>query len=65
MGSDVKLVGYDDQSLARDWGITTVRQPIELMGEKAVDMMLERLEKPGKEVENLCLKPEMVERESA
>jgi len=27
--------------------------------------MLERLEKPGKEVENLCLKPEMVERESA
>jgi len=65
IGQDVKLVGYDDQSLARDWGITTVRQPIELMGEKAVDMMLERLEKPGKEVENLCLKPEMVERESA
>lgn len=65
VGRDVKLVGYDDQSVARDWGITTVRQPIEQMGEKAVDMMLERLKRPGKEVESVCLKPEMVERESA
>jgi LacI family transcriptional regulator len=61
----VKLVGYDDQSVARDWGITTVRQPIEEMGEKAVDLMFKRLERPGKEVESLCLKPEIVERESA
>jgi len=64
MGLDVNLVGYDDQSVAKDWGITTVRQPIEEMGEKAVELMIKRLEDPDSKVESICFKPEVVERES-
>ena len=44
---DVALVGFDDSELARsaDPPLTTVRQPIELLGARMAAMLLDQLER--------------------
>lgn len=63
--NDVKLIGYDDTSIASlvTPRITSIKQPIEQMSECAVQLILQKLE--GNEVEKMTLfDVSLVERET-
>jgi len=63
---DVAVVGYDDLLLSQFTtpGLTTIRQPAELMGEQAADMLLRLLAKEPVR-ERVRLQPSLVVRDSA
>lgn len=62
----LRILGFDEQPISRILGITTVRQPIEKMGEMAARKLIERLEagRPGKP-ERYRVRYRLIERESA
>lgn len=66
VGRDVAVTGYDDAPIAQYLHppLTTVCQPIHLVGENIVDLLLRQIE--GKEIspKNVLLKPELIIRES-
>ena len=43
VGSQLKIIGFDDQPWARGRGLTTLHQPVEAMGYDAAQLLLERL----------------------
>ena len=63
---DVSVVGYDDSALmtCTDPPLTTVRQPIEMMGQAAVDMLVNQIEGSGVAPDELLFEPELVVRGS-
>jgi DNA-binding LacI/PurR family transcriptional regulator len=64
---DVAVVGFDDAPLASyaDPPLTTIRQPVELLGQEMVRLLLHRLSDPDGEPESLILPTELVVRASA
>jgi DNA-binding LacI/PurR family transcriptional regulator len=63
---DVSIVGYDDSVLmtCTDPPLTTVRQPIEMMGQAAVDLLVNQIEGSGVAADELLFEPELVVRGS-
>ena len=63
---DVSVVGFDDSALmtCTDPPLTTVRQPIEMMGQAAVDMLVNQIEGSGVAPDVLLFEPELVVRGS-
>jgi DNA-binding LacI/PurR family transcriptional regulator len=63
---DVSVVGYDDSALmtCTDPPLTTVRQPIELMGQAAVDLLVNQIEGAAATTDELLFEPELVVRGS-
>ncbi|NUT32495.1 MAG: EAL domain-containing protein [Hamadaea sp.] len=63
---DQAIVGFDDQRVApySDPPLTTVRQPVELLGETAVAELVRLLRKEGGECRRHCLPTSLVVRES-
>ena len=63
---DVSVVGYDDSALmtCTDPPLTTVRQPIEMMGQAAVDLLVNQIEGTGVQRDELLFEPELVVRGS-
>ncbi len=64
--ADLWIVGYDDIELA-SWGaydLTTVRQPMDRMVARAIDLLLARIEQRGRKRETVCLPNELVIRRS-
>lgn len=61
---DVSVVGFDDiQSVAFiSPGLTTVRQPLQKMGEIAARTLLDRIEGRAKYVPEIAIEPEFVVR---
>jgi len=64
---DVAVVGFDDAQLASyaDPPLTTVRQPVELLGQEMVRLLLYRLSKPQGKPKAIILPTELVVRSSA
>jgi LacI family transcriptional regulator, repressor for deo operon, udp, cdd, tsx, nupC, and nupG len=64
---DVGVVGFDDVAIATmaEPQLTTVRQPMQQLGETAAELLLERLRDPKAEVEGILLKHKLVVRASA
>ncbi|WP_419890751.1 LacI family DNA-binding transcriptional regulator [Paenibacillus xylanexedens] len=64
---DVSIIGFDNTILASVTSppLTTVAQPIEELGHRAVDLLIEELKDERKEPQKIVLKPELVIRESA
>ncbi|MEK4271887.1 LacI family DNA-binding transcriptional regulator [Paenibacillus sp. FSL R7-0026] len=64
---DVSIIGFDNTILASVTSppLTTVAQPIEDLGHRAVDLLIEELKDERKEPQKIVLKPELVIRESA
>ena len=64
---DIAVVGYDDIPVASVFtpSLTTVRQPVEKMGNEAFVMALEAMQGRLKEQKNLVFQPEFIKRESA
>jgi DNA-binding LacI/PurR family transcriptional regulator len=63
---DLAIIGFDDQPLAEmlDPKLTTIRQPVNEMGEKAVEVIIDMLSNLEAEVENYELPIELVVRQS-
>ncbi len=63
---DVAIIGFDDISLAARSipALTTIRQPIETMGARAVDMVIDLIENPTTATRSLILPTELVVRAS-
>jgi DNA-binding LacI/PurR family transcriptional regulator len=63
---DISVVGFDDIQNAAYYNptLTTVRQPLQKMGEIAARTLLDRLEKRMKWVPEITIKPEFVVRSS-
>ena len=63
---DVSVVGFDDSALmtCTDPPLTTVRQPIEMMGQAAVDLLVNQIEGTGVQRDELLFEPELVVRGS-
>jgi DNA-binding LacI/PurR family transcriptional regulator len=63
---DVSVVGFDDIRIAvhNNPSLTTVRQPLEKMGEVAARTLLKRLEDHGSWVPKIAIEPELVVRDS-
>ncbi|MCP1181710.1 LacI family DNA-binding transcriptional regulator [Paenibacillus sp. 1781tsa1] len=64
---DVSIIGFDNTILASVTSppLTTVAQPIEELGHRAVDLLIEELKDEQKEPQKIVLKPELVIRDSA
>jgi len=62
----ISLVGYDDNAVAKTTRprLTTVRQPLEMMGEMAAKLLIERVRYPGAKQAHEIVPYEIVERES-
>ncbi|MEV1290389.1 LacI family DNA-binding transcriptional regulator [Micromonospora sp. NPDC049679] len=63
---DVSVVGFDDSAImtCTDPPLTTVRQPIETMGQAAVDLLVTQIEGAGVTPDELLFEPELVVRGS-
>jgi LacI family transcriptional regulator, repressor for deo operon, udp, cdd, tsx, nupC, and nupG len=64
--ADISVVGFDDSALmtCTDPPLTTVRQPIEMMGQAAVDLLVNQIEGTGVQPDELLFEPELVVRGS-
>ncbi|BCJ42009.1 LacI family transcriptional regulator [Actinoplanes ianthinogenes] len=64
--ADVSVVGFDDSAFmtCTDPPLTTVRQPIETMGQSAVDLLVTQIEEAGVVRDELLFEPELVVRGS-
>jgi DNA-binding LacI/PurR family transcriptional regulator len=63
---DVAIVGFDDAPLAAyaDPPLTTIRQPVELLGQEMVRLLMHRLSEPNGEPKTIILPTEIVVRSS-
>ncbi|MFI9638692.1 LacI family DNA-binding transcriptional regulator [Micromonospora sp. NPDC051925] len=64
--ADVSVVGFDDSAFmtCTDPPLTTVRQPIETMGQAAVDLLVTQIDGAGVLPDELLFEPELVVRGS-
>ena len=64
---DIGLVGFDDSAIASQLKVplTTVRQPVKKIGEKAVQLLMKRIENPDKKAEKVILPAKLIIRESS
>jgi len=63
-GRDVSVVGFDGHEMAEHLDLTTIVQPVEEIGERAARSLLEALDIPGREPEQVMLPLSMVVRGS-
>ncbi|MDG4821886.1 LacI family DNA-binding transcriptional regulator [Asanoa sp. WMMD1127] len=63
---DISVIGFDDSGLmtCTDPPLTTIRQPIEMMGQAAVDILVNQIEGVGVNTDELLFEPELVVRGS-
>jgi DNA-binding LacI/PurR family transcriptional regulator len=63
---DLSVVGFDDSAFmtCTDPPLTTVRQPIETMGQSAVDLLTTQIDGAGVGADELLFEPELVVRDS-
>ena len=63
---DLSLFGYNDiiYSGYLTPPLNTMKQPLQEIGEKAVDLLIKTIEDPGRPREKIMMQPEFIERES-
>jgi DNA-binding LacI/PurR family transcriptional regulator len=63
---DVSIVGFDDMPLSSYFNpsITTIRQDVPILGHNAVRLLINKIEYPGEEIQQLLYTPELVVRNS-
>ncbi|NLX07948.1 MAG: GntR family transcriptional regulator [Phycisphaerae bacterium] len=64
--SDISVIGYDDEPICRylDPPLASVRQPVEQMGQAAMEMLIGRMGNPRGAIEHCVLPVEFVSRAS-
>ncbi|VXB06357.1 LacI family transcriptional regulator [Arthrobacter sp. 9AX] len=63
---DIALIGYDDIDFAQSAVVplSSIRQPARLIGETAVDLLLQKLKQPEHEHRHIWFEPNLIARES-
>ncbi|GAA3333016.1 hypothetical protein GCM10020331_095400 [Ectobacillus funiculus] len=63
---DLSIVGFDDTILATvcDPPLTTIAQPIQEMGKRVVELLVDEIERPKEIKQRIVLSPKLVVRES-
>ena len=61
---DVRVIGFDDSDVARALDMTSVRVPFEESGQRALDVLAERINDSTRPVENTRLQTSLVVRAS-
>ena len=66
VGKDLLVVGYDDIPAASDVSpaLTTLRQPLETIGTRLVEVLLRHIDNPGAEAEGIEIRPELIVRQT-
>lgn len=62
---DLAVIGFDDLDMAEYFNLTTIRQHLDESGQIAVEMLLSRLNNPGRPVQISKLPLEIIERGTA
>ncbi|WP_420594113.1 LacI family DNA-binding transcriptional regulator [Deinococcus sp.] len=57
LGGEVRIVGFDDEPHAQELGLSTLRQPVEALGQTLVRLLMERLETPGLPIRSVEFDP--------
>jgi len=65
LGDEVRVIGFDNQPWAEDYGITTLHQPVEEMGKMAAHLLMERIKGNRGVTRAICYKPKLIKRSSA
>ncbi|MCY1561817.1 HTH-type transcriptional repressor PurR [compost metagenome] len=63
---EIAIIGYDDIDFAQSAVVplSSIRQPARLIGQTAVDLLLQELKNPGKGHRHIGFEPNLVARES-
>ncbi|MCM8776854.1 MAG: GntR family transcriptional regulator [Candidatus Omnitrophica bacterium] len=66
IGKDISVVGFDDFPICRILSpqLTTIKQPLELMAEKAIELLEERIKSHNKDNKQIILPTELIIRNS-
>jgi len=64
VGVDVHLVGYDDLPLARYVGLTTLRQPMNDIGGRAFELLMNRMSGTANGTVHTVFSPTLIQRQS-
>ncbi len=64
LGTDVRVIGFDDLKWSKKIGLTTIRQPIMEMGKKATRILLKRISGDSSPRYEACFEPKLVVRTS-
>lgn len=66
VGRDIAIAGYDDSPMAPFLHppLTTVRQPIQQVGEQIVELLLKQIDGEAINQKNILLRPELIVRDS-
>lgn len=65
VGKDIAIIGFDDIQIAEYVGLSTIRQPMYEMGQKAFDMLKSKIESKKDINQQQKLAPELVVRHSS
>jgi DNA-binding LacI/PurR family transcriptional regulator len=58
MGDEIVATGYDDEPVAEYLGLTSLRQPTDLLGAKVVDLLMAQIGKEKIAAQKILLEPE-------
>jgi DNA-binding LacI/PurR family transcriptional regulator len=61
---DLSIIGFDGHEMSEYTDLTTIEQPVQLMGEMAARSIMERIRKPNAETNSLVLPTTLVVRNS-
>jgi len=61
---ELAVVGFDDIDLAEHIDLTTIRQQLDESGRLAAEMLLARIDKPGRSLQHIKLPLDLIERET-
>lgn len=64
VGEDVRVIGFDNQPWAEELELSTVHQPVEELGEAAVELLLQRMKNPSLPPRHVQYTPSLVRRAS-
>lgn len=64
---DLAIIGHEDLPITAVMrpSLTTIRQPLEVLGREAVAMVLANIEEPGRPFRDLAMDVQLIERETA
>jgi len=63
---DISIIGFDDAPIAPYLNppLTTMRQPIEELGQRAAQLLIKSIQYPNRAPEHVCIQSQLIERES-
>ncbi len=65
MGIEIAVTGYDDGPVAAYLGLTSIRQPTDVIGATVVDLLLSQIRREKNGLRQILLEPELVVRSSS